>query len=66
MSSWVQDRVPNIKFNVAKMLERLAPLVDAPLVDQAIKPCLVELGGDSDQDVRFFAGKALDSVTAMI
>ena len=27
---WVQ--VPNIKFNVAKMLERLVPLVDASVV----------------------------------
>eukprot|EP00887_Chlorella_sp_A99_P004032 scaffold11.g4032.t1 len=81
--SCAKDRVPNIKFNCAKMLERLAPLVDGPLVDQAslagllrgrgasvgfggrgalaIKPCLAELAADSDQDVRYYAARALQA-----
>lgn len=54
-----QDRVPNIRFNVAKLLERLAGLVDASVVDQVIRPTLIELTEDSDTDVRFFAHKAL-------
>ena len=60
---WLQ--VPNIKFNVAKMLERLVPLVDASVVQKTIKPCLLELQRDSDVDVRFFAGQALGSCDAV-
>jgi len=59
--------VPNIKFNVAKMLERLVPLVDAAVAKRAIRPCLLELAEDADTDVRFFAHQALaacDAVTA--
>ena len=51
--------MPNIKFNAAKVLEKLVALVDASAVDQAIKPCLVELSMDADGDVRFFAQHAL-------
>ena len=60
-------QVPNIKFNVAKMLERLNPLVDASVVEHTIKPCLLELNEDADTDVRFYAQQALascDAVTA--
>ena len=60
-------QVPNIKFNVAKMLERLVPLVDAAVAERAIRPCLLELAEDPDVDVRFFAHHALaacDAVTA--
>ena len=60
-------QVPNIKFNVAKMLERLVPLVDAAVAERAIRPCLLELAEDADTDVRFFANQALaacDAVTA--
>ena len=59
-------QVPNIKFNVAKMLERLVPLVDAAVVQKTIKPCLLELQRDSDVDVRFFAGQALSSCDAVM
>ena len=69
--SFIKDllicQVPNIKFNVAKMLERLIPLVDASVVEHTIKPCLLELNEDSDTDVRFYAKQALascDVVTA--
>lgn len=63
-----QDRVANIRFNAAKVLERLAPLADTLLIDQTFKPCLQELQDDADSDVRFFARQALsacDNVTAM-
>ena len=59
-------QVPNIKFNVAKMLEKLVPLVDAAVVQKTIKPCLQELQRDSDVDVRFFAGQALGSCDAVV
>lgn len=54
-------QVPNIKFTVAKMLERLVPLVDAAVAEHTIKPCLLELSEDSDVDVQFFAQHALQS-----
>ncbi len=54
-------QVPNIKFTVAKMLERLVPLVDAAVAEHTIKPCLMELADDSDADVQFFAQHALQS-----
>ena len=38
-----QDRVANMRFNAAKVLEALAPLADALLIDQTFKPCLTEL-----------------------
>ncbi len=51
--------MPNVRFNVAKNLERIAPLVDATVIDSTIKPCLQELGEDADTDVRFYARQAL-------
>lgn len=59
-------QVPNIKFNVAKMLERLAPLVEPVVVERTIRPCLLELNSDGDSDVRFFASQALAHTTPMI
>jgi serine/threonine-protein phosphatase 2A regulatory subunit A len=57
--SCAKDRVPNVKFNVAKVLERVAPLVDHSVVTQTIKPCLTELSEDADADVQFYARQAL-------
>ncbi|KAB1215941.1 Serine/threonine-protein phosphatase 2A 65 kDa regulatory subunit A gamma isoform [Morella rubra] len=56
-----KDRVPNIKFNVAKVLQSLVPIVDQSVVEKTIHPCLVELSEDPDVDVRFFANQALQS-----
>ena len=55
----LQDRVPNVKFNAAKILQQLAALSDPPAVSQTIRPCLAELSADKDGDVRFFAQHAL-------
>jgi serine/threonine-protein phosphatase 2A regulatory subunit A len=54
-----KDRVPNVKFNVAKVLERVAPLVDNNVIQHTIKPCLNELAEDGDADVQFYARQAL-------
>jgi serine/threonine-protein phosphatase 2A regulatory subunit A len=56
-----RDRVPNVKFNVAKMLERIAPLVDSNVISSTVKPCLTELAEDADADVRFYARQALQA-----
>jgi serine/threonine-protein phosphatase 2A regulatory subunit A len=53
------DRVPNVKFNVAKMLERIVPLVDQSVINHTVKPCLTDLAEDPDVDVRFYARQAL-------
>ncbi|CAN6876006.1 unnamed protein product [Brassica oleracea var. botrytis] len=55
-------RVPNIKFNVAKVLQSLIPIVDQSVVEKTIRPGLVELSEDPDVDVRFFANQALQSI----
>jgi serine/threonine-protein phosphatase 2A regulatory subunit A len=54
--------VPNVKFNAAKMLERMAPLVDRGVLDSTIKPALREMAEDGDADVRFYASQALYGV----
>ncbi|KAK8919201.1 hypothetical protein KSP39_PZI021073 [Platanthera zijinensis] len=56
-----QDRVPNIKFNAAKVLQLLSSIVDSSVVEKTIRPCLAELSEDPDVDVRYFAGQALQS-----
>ncbi|CAG7862247.1 unnamed protein product [Brassica rapa] len=55
---FIYHRVPNIKFNVAKVLQSLIPIV----VENMIRPGLVELSEDPDVDVRFFANQALQSI----
>ncbi|KAH0878549.1 hypothetical protein HID58_065943 [Brassica napus] len=55
-----KDRVPNVKFNVAKLLQSLIPIV----VEKTIRQCLVDLSEDPDVDVdvRYFANQALRSI----
>jgi len=48
-----------VKFNVAKMLEKMAPLVDRGVAEQQIKPALRQLAEDGDADVRYYASQAL-------
>lgn len=70
--SLVEDRIPNIRFNVAKALEVLAvslssslssaspsasPVAIAELIKTGITPALRGLMADTDADVRFFAEK---------
>lgn len=57
-----KDRVPNIKFNVAKVLESIFPIVDQSVVEKTIRPSLVELSEDPDVDVRFFSNQALHAM----
>jgi len=65
--SLVNDPIPNIRFNVAKALERMIPSL-APthkaVLDQQVKPALERLAADQDPDVRFFAAQALHRTAA--
>lgn len=54
-----QDSVPNIRFNVAKTLQTLIPLLDNNVVQTKVKPVLSKLFDDTDRDVKFFASQAL-------
>jgi serine/threonine-protein phosphatase 2A regulatory subunit A len=60
------DPIPNIRFNVAKSMEQLILLMKntdlTPLVNDPIKPALQRLSEDTDQDVRFFAQRALMAI----
>lgn len=56
-----EDPIPNVRFNVAKTLKVIAPMLKkepAPS-DEQVAQTLVKLSGDSDVDVRYFAEKAL-------
>lgn len=66
----VSDRIPNIRFNVAKALEVLATSLGSQaggneLVTEGVLPGLEKLRGDSDADVRFFAEKGLATAQAV-
>ena len=52
------DAVANVRFNVAKTLSRLGPIINAAALSSQIKPALGKLNDDSDFDVRFYASEA--------
>lgn len=67
----VSDRIPNIRFNVAKALEVLATSLGSQaggkeLVEEGILPNLQKLKGDNDPDVRFFAEKGIVTAEQVI
>ncbi|ORX54629.1 ARM repeat-containing protein [Hesseltinella vesiculosa] len=65
----VEDPIPNVRFNVAKCLEILTPILrndpsTEVLATSQVKPALQKLNDDTDTDVRWFAEKALLAETA--
>jgi hypothetical protein len=52
-------QVPNIRFNVAKELEMVAPACGVAAYESQIHPVLELLMEDTDRDVRFFAERTL-------
>ena len=58
-----QDGVANVRFNVAKSLQKIAPVLDEETMQTQVKPCLTKLLSDSDVDVRFFAQEAAVSLS---
>jgi len=58
------DTVPNIRFNVAKGLEKMGPVCGRSAYEAQIRPVLSILVEDEDRDVQFFAltaSKSLDT-----
>jgi len=54
-----KDPVPNIRFNVAKVLRVVIPLVGKDVTESRVKPILRTLTEDEDIDVKYFANLAL-------
>ena len=56
-----KDEIPNVKFNVAKVLKEISHLLDRSVIDQSVKTVLVELKEDEDVDVQYYASVALEA-----
>mmetsp|Transcript_12719 Transcript_12719/g.18353 ORF Transcript_12719/g.18353 Transcript_12719/m.18353 type:complete len:80 (+) Transcript_12719:1-240(+) len=56
------DGVPNIRFNVAKSLQVMAPACGLQAYKTQICPVLRVLVKDPDRDVRYFAEKSLEAL----
>jgi len=52
------DGVANVRFNVAKTLQRVGPVLEKSVASSNIKPVLDKLKDDTDVDVKFFAMEA--------
>lgn len=68
VNNLVSDPIPNIRFNVAKSYEVLIPVLKQNpetglLLETQVKPALDRLKEDSDSDVKYFAEKALLTIT---
>lgn len=57
--SATQDRIPNVRFSAANVLASVSKCVPDNYVQEKIRPSLMELATDSDEDVKYFATKAL-------
>ncbi|XP_042749964.1 serine/threonine-protein phosphatase 2A 65 kDa regulatory subunit A alpha isoform-like, partial [Lagopus leucura] len=53
------DAVANVRFNVAKSLQRIGPILDSSTLQNEVKPVLEKLTQDQDVDVKYFAQEAL-------
>uniref|UniRef100_A0A2K5EV08 Protein phosphatase 2 scaffold subunit Abeta n=1 Tax=Aotus nancymaae TaxID=37293 RepID=A0A2K5EV08_AOTNA len=58
------DQVANVRFNVAKSLQKIGPILDTSALQGEVKPVLQKLGQDEDMDVKYFAQEAI-SVLAL-
>lgn len=59
------DPVANVRFNVAKTLQKISPFLDSTLIDAEVKPILDQLNTDSDVDVKYFASEAISSIPGL-
>lgn len=57
------DPIPNIRFNIAKSLSTIIPLLKKanlqPVLSEKVKPILVKMQDDGDVDVRYYSQVAL-------
>lgn len=58
------DPVANVRFNVAKTLQKISPFLDVAVIDSQVKPTLEKLNADTDVDVKHFASEAIAGIAA--
>uniref|UniRef100_A0A8B9XBT9 Protein phosphatase 2 scaffold subunit Abeta n=1 Tax=Bos mutus grunniens TaxID=30521 RepID=A0A8B9XBT9_BOSMU len=56
------DQVANVRFNVAKSLQKIGPILDTNALQEEVKPVLQKLGQDEDMDVKYFAQEAISAM----
>ncbi|XP_015586604.1 serine/threonine-protein phosphatase 2A 65 kDa regulatory subunit A alpha isoform isoform X1 [Cephus cinctus] len=56
------DNVANVRFNVAKTLQRIGPYLEPSAVQTQVKPVLEKLNTDDDVDVKYFASEAISGI----
>ncbi|XP_063222755.1 serine/threonine-protein phosphatase 2A 65 kDa regulatory subunit A alpha isoform isoform X4 [Bacillus rossius redtenbacheri] len=56
------DNVANVRFNVAKTLQKIAPVLDQNSIQMKVKPTLEKLHSDVDVDVKYFASEAIAGI----
>lgn len=56
------DHVPNVRFNVAKTLQLIGPILEPSVVKSDVKPVLEKLTNDTDFDVRYFSSAAIEAL----
>jgi len=59
LAQFGRDSIPNIRFNAAKAMERLAGKIDGATRVATVRPMLMALAGDAEDDVKFYATRAL-------
>ena len=64
LTSLVSDPVPNVRFNVAKILLSIYPQVPKRVAANEILTSLRNLVKDTDSDVKFFAKEAVDRIVS--
>lgn len=60
------DNVANVRFNVAKTLQRIGPYLEPSAIQTQVKPVLDKLNTDSDVDVKYFASEAIAGIAGKI
>jgi len=60
------DNVANVRFNVAKTLQRIGPFLEPSAVQTQVKPILDKLNTDSDVDVKYFASEAIAGIAGIV
>lgn len=56
------DGVANVRFNVAKTLQKISPYLEATAIETQVKPALEQLNADTDVDVKHFASEAIAGI----
>ena len=55
-----EDKVPNVRFVAAQVIQDALPVLDRSKISASIKPALAAAVESADGDVKFFAAAALD------